>query len=224
MSLFELVVLGVALAMDAFAVTISNTFCYKGAARWQFFMLPVAFGAFQGLMPLLGYFLGGLVGGFIESYAGIITLIILGLIGGNMIKEGVEALRECKADEERCEPACAKTASGEGVQSMNAEGNAEVVGLRDASASAGAAGAALTMGVIFMQAVATSIDAFAVGVSLRAANVDVLLAAVIITLTTFACCAVALAVGKRFGNLLGDRAQIVGGAVLVCIGLKAMFF
>lgn len=223
MSLFELVVLGVALAMDAFAVTISNTFCYKGAARWRFFMLPVAFGVFQGLMPLLGYFLGGLVGGFIESYAGIITLIILGIIGGNMIKEGVEALREGKAEEERCAPACIEAADGEGVQDACGAGVAEPRAA-ESSAGTGAAVAALTMGVIFMQAVATSIDAFAVGVSLRAANVDVLLAAVIITLTTFACCVVALAVGKRFGNLLGDRAQIVGGVVLVCIGLKAMFF
>ena len=68
------------------------------------------------------------------------------------------------------------------------------------------------------------IDAFAVGVSLRAVNVDIALSAVIIALTTCACCFVALALGKRFGNVLGDKAQIVGGVVLVLIGLKAMFF
>lgn len=79
-------------------------------------------------------------------------------------------------------------------------------------------------GLILMQSVATSIDAFAVGVSLRAVNVDIALSAAIIALTTCACCFVALALGKRFGNVLGDRAQIVGGVVLVLIGLKAMFF
>lgn len=72
-------------------------------------------------------------------------------------------------------------------------------------------------------AVACSIDAFAVGVSLRAVSVAVAPAVSIIGVTTLLCCIVALAIGKRFGHLLGDRAQIVGGAVLVFIGIKAMF-
>lgn len=59
MSMVEIIVLGVALAMDAFAVTISNAFCYRGASRARLFVLPIAFGVFQGLMPLLGFFLGG---------------------------------------------------------------------------------------------------------------------------------------------------------------------
>ena len=71
-------------------------------------------------------------------------------------------------------------------------------------------------------AVACSIDAFAVGVSLRAASVAVAPAVSIIGVTTLLCCIVALAIGKRFGHLLGDRAQIVGGVVLVFIGIKAM--
>ena len=179
MSMVEIIVLGVALAMDAFAVTISNAFCYRGASRARLFVLPIAFGVFQGLMPLLGFFLGGIIGNIIEAYAGI--------IGGNMIKEGVSALRN---PEESC--------------SIEAQ--------------------RLTAGLILMQSVATSIDAFAVGVSLRAVNVDIALSAAIIALTTCACCFVALALGKRFGNVLGDRAQIVGGVVLVLIGLKAMFF
>lgn len=191
MSMVEIIVLGVALAMDAFAVTISNAFCYRGASRARLFVLPIAFGVFQGLMPLLGFFLGGIIGNIIgniiEAYAGIVTLVILGIIGGNMIKEGVSALRN---PEESC--------------SIEAQ--------------------RLTAGLILMQSVATSIDAFAVGVSLRAVNVDIALSAAIIALTTCACCFVALALGKRFGNVLGDRAQIVGGVVLVLIGLKAMFF
>lgn len=72
-------------------------------------------------------------------------------------------------------------------------------------------------------AVACSIDAFAVGVSLRAVSVAVTPAVSIIGVTTLLCCIVALAIGKRFGHLLGDRAQIVGGVVLVLIGVKAMF-
>ena len=184
MSIVEIVLLGVALSMDAFAVTISNVFCYPNASRARLLALPVAFGVFQAGMPLLGYFLGGVVGDFIETYSGIITLVILGFIGGNMIKEG----------------ACALRGGGDGEEDN-----------------------ALTLKVILVQAVATSIDAFAVGVSLRAVSVAVAPAVSIIGVTTLLCCIVALAIGKRFGHLLGDRAQIVGGVVLVLIGIKAMF-
>ena len=189
MSIVEIVLLGVALSMDAFAVTISNVFCYPNASRARLLALPVAFGVFQAEMPLLGYFLGGVVGDFIETYSGIITLVILGFIGGNMIKEG----------------ACALRGGGDGEEDVSEDGNA------------------LTLKVILVQAVATSIDAFAVGVSLRAVSVAVAPAVSIIGVTTLLCCIVALAIGKRFGHLLGDRAQIVGGVVLVLIGIKAMF-
>lgn len=195
MSIIEIVILGVALAMDAFAVTVSNVFCYRGASRARLLMLPVAFGIFQGLMPLLGFFLGGLVGDIIEQYAGIVTLVILGLIGGNMIKEGISDLREARAAREAGGDVC------------------------DLAPDA----AALTLKVVLVQAVATSIDAFAVGVSLRAVSVNIAEAAIIITLTTFLCCVVALAIGKRFGSMLGERAEIVGGVVLVIIGVKALF-
>ncbi|MDO4443018.1 MAG: manganese efflux pump, partial [Slackia sp.] len=113
---------------------------------------------------------------------------ILGFIGGNMIKEGITALRHPEQD------VCATNPP------------------------------ALTASVVLMQSVATSIDAFAVGVGLRAVNVDIALSGVVIALTTAACCVVALALGKRFGHVLGDRAQIIGGVVLVLIGLKSMFF
>ncbi len=195
MTIIEIVILGVALAMDAFAVTVSNVFCYRGASRARLLMLPVVFGIFQGLMPLLGFFLGGLVGNIIEQYAGIVTLVILGLIGGNMIKEGISDLREARAAREAGGDVC------------------------DLAPDA----AALTLKVVLVQAVATSIDAFAVGVSLRAASVNIAEAAIIITLTTFLCCVVALAIGKRFGSMLGERAEIVGGVVLVIIGVKALF-
>lgn len=195
MSIIEIVILGVALAMDAFAVTVSNVFCYRGASRARLLMLPVAFGIFQGLMPLLGFFLGGLVGNIIEQYAGIVTLVILGLIGGNMIKEGISDLREARAAREAGGDVC------------------------DLAPDA----AALTLKVVLVQAIATSIDAFAVGVSLRAASVNIAEAAIIITLTTFLCCLVALVIGKRFGTMLGERAEIVGGIVLVAIGIKALF-
>lgn len=85
MTITELVLLGLALSMDAFAVTISNTFIYQGNSRARNILMPIAFGLFQGLMPCIGYILGRLVSDVISQYAGIITFAILGFIGAKMI-------------------------------------------------------------------------------------------------------------------------------------------
>lgn len=186
MSLFELLIFGVALAADAFSVTISNSFVYANERRSRLALMPLFFGAFQAGMPVLGYFLGGLAASLIERYAGIVTMIILGFIGGNMVREGVEALRG--GDDEQPD----------------------------------ASDRHLTIAQLLFQSVATAIDAFAVGVSLRAQSVDLLLAVTVIGITTAACCVVALIIGRRLGQLLGDRAEIVGGLVLIGIGIKAL--
>ena len=191
MGLLEIIVLGVALSADAFAVTISNTFVYASESRSRLMLMPLMFGLFQGFMPVAGYLLGGLAAEVIETYAGVITLVILGLVGGNMIREGVCALR------------------GSGEQDGPEEPGAGPVARR------------LTLVTVLAQAIATAIDAFAVGVSLRAQAVSVVVAAPVIALTTFLCCVAALALGRKLGEVLGDRAQVAGGIVLVLIGLKA---
>lgn len=79
---------------------------------------------------------------------------------------------------------------------------------------------ALTFKLLLVQAVATSIDALAVGVSLSALNVDIFYSITIISIITFVCCTIAILIAKRFGNLLGKRAGIVGGIILLLIGVK----
>lgn len=190
MGLAELIVLGVALSADAFAVTISNCFVYASERKRKLMLMPIMFGLFQMLMPIAGYFVGGFAAEVIEKYSGIVTLIILGFIGGNMVREGAMALMGIGED-------AAVPAVG------------------------GPAAKQLTFGEVFVQAIATAIDAFAVGVSLRAQSVDIVLSASIIGLTTFGCCCVALVIGRRLGHLLGDYAEVVGGLVLVGIGIKA---
>lgn len=209
MTILDLILIGIALSMDAFAVTISDTFMYPDMKRGQRFLLPLFFGLFQGLMPLLGYFLGSLVASFIERYAGIVTFIILGFIGGQMIWDTLkEALKRRKG------------AKGEGsAEGAGTSPDGDLTG-RSAVRSA----ARLTWGILLFQSVATSIDAFAVGVSFCAENVVIWLAVSLITLTTFLCCLVALAIGRRFGTALGDKAQMVGGIVLILIGIKALVF
>lgn len=86
----------------------------------------------------------------------------------------------------------------------------------------------LTVKMLLLQSVATSIDALAVGVSFSALDVNIVYAVSVIAVTTFLCCAVAMVIAQRFGTLLGKRAEIVGGIILIGIGIKIfiehMFF
>lgn len=165
MSTIELLILGLALSMDAFAVTVSSAFVYRGTDKAHRLLMPVFFGVFQGLMPVIGFYAGSLVGPFIETYAGIITFVILGFIGGKMLWDAFHEEPEEVFDKH----------------------------------------AKLTIPVLFFQAIATSIDALAVGVSFAALSLNIASAATLIGLTTALCCIVALIIGRHFGMKLGEQ-------------------
>lgn len=77
-------------------------------------------------------------------------------------------------------------------------------------------------GEFLMLAVATSIDALAVGLSLAVLNVNIVLPAVVIGVITFVLSLAGVAVGHAFGSRYERSAQIVGGVVLILIGLKVL--
>jgi UPF0059 membrane protein XAC4192 len=195
MGLLEILMLGVALATDAFSVTISNTFAFDDHRFSRFMRMPLFFGLFQFGMPLAGYFVGGIAAELIEKYAGIVSLVILGFIGLNMLYSGYKALKEDASEEDE----------------------------EEAQQDAQQGATTLSYGKLVFQAVATAIDAFAVGVSFRAHSVDILVASALFGIITAILCTIALFIGKKLGSLLGDRAEMVGGVVLILIGLKAFF-
>lgn len=180
-SLIESIVLGVALAMDAMTVTLSNSLCEPDMPASKKYGMPVMFALYQMGMPFLGYAGGILIAEYIDAYAGIVSLVILGIVGGKMIVDAVRELREPES--------CPATH--------------------------------LTWRMIHMEAIATSIDALIVGVSLAADGKSILLYGGMIGVTTFVCCLFALALGRKLGERFGTRAQIAGGIVLIGIGLKA---
>ena len=199
MGLLEIFMLGVALATDAFSVTISNTFAFDDHRFSRLMRMPLFFGLFQFGMPLAGYFVGGIAAELIEKYAGIVSLVILGFIGSNMLYSGYKALKEDASEEDEEE-------AQQGAQQEAQQG-----------------AITLSYGKLVFQAVATAIDAFAVGVSFRAHSVDILVASALFGIITAILCTIALFIGKKLGSLLGDRAEMVGGVVLILIGLKAFF-
>ena len=80
---------------------------------------------------------------------------------------------------------------------------------------------ALTIGALFMQAIATSLDALSVGFTLASLSLlEVAVCVTIIALETFAISIFSVEIGKRVGTKLGDKAEILGGAILIFIGLE----
>jgi putative Mn2+ efflux pump MntP len=77
-----------------------------------------------------------------------------------------------------------------------------------------------TFQVLMLQGVASSIDAFAVGISFAVMGLNIFLSAALIGGITFVCCLFGAQLGRRFGMLLKQKAEIIGGLILIGIGIK----
>ena len=179
MGFLEIFLIGVGLSMDAVAVSMTNGMVYREGWSRKIWM-PIYFGFFQFLMPVLGYYASGFLANVISQYAGIVIFVILGVIGGKMIKDGF----------------------GGGEESVEK--------------------ASLTHKILFFQAIATSIDAFAVGIGFQAMQLAAFGPSLLIGVTTFCLSLAAIFVGEKFGIFLENKAQILGGIILVLIGVKAL--
>ena len=88
--MLEVILLGIALAMDSLAVSIVNGIKYKNYSKKQMFVASLSFGVFQGALPLLGYLVFTPFIKYVEKIDHWIVLIILAYIGIDMIKEGLQ--------------------------------------------------------------------------------------------------------------------------------------
>ena len=182
----ELVFLAVALAMDAFAVSVTNGMCLKKCGLKETLSMALTFGFFQALMPLVGFGGGSFFYQQIKAVDHWIAFGLLTFLGVRMIMEALESRKQ---------------AEGEGC---------DIEGSR------------LTLKLLLVQGVATSIDALAVGISLSVVQANILFAALVIGLITALLCSVASGVGRRFGTMLNDKAEILGGLILVGIGTRIL--
>lgn len=179
MGFWELLLLGVGLSMDAFAVSVCKGLAVQRADKKTALVCGLWFGFFQALMPVIGFFLGRIFADAIEAVDHWVAFGLLSIVGVNMIKE---ALEEGESD---ADP--------------------------DLSARA-----------MLPLAVATSIDALAVGVSLAMAEVNIWTAVTLIGVTTFLLSAAGSLVGGVFGRKYEKKAEIFGGVTLIFLGLKIL--
>ncbi len=184
MQLWELLLLALALAMDAFAVSVSDGICMKGLNKVKTLTIPLFFGIFQGLMPLIGYFAGSTFSDVIKAWDHWIAFALLCVIGGKMIIEAVRAMK----------------------QNDSCDGVGDSFSLR----------------TVTLQAIATSIDALAIGISFAALGVNQYTSSLFIAVVTFICCLFGVILGKKFSSFLLKKAELIGGVILVLIGVKIL--
>ena len=192
MSVFEIVLMALALSMDAFAVAICKGLATKKAQIKHCLIVGAWFGFFQGLMPFIGCMLGSAFMSYIQSFDHWIAFILLALIGANMIREAIEDGGDCG-----CDGAC----------------------------ELGEDDAAFGFSIMLTMAIATSIDALAAGVGMSVTLEgmgQILFAVISIGVITFALSALGVKIGNIFGSKYKFLAELSGGVVLVCLGLKIL--
>lgn len=179
MGIVEITLLGIGLAMDAFAVSICKGLSMKKMNWENAIIIALYFGIFQALMPVIGYFLGTTFESLVTKFDHWIAFVLLLAIGGSMVKEAFSKEEENKNDK---------------------------VDFK-------------TMSIL---ALATSIDALAVGITFAFFEVNVLLAVTIIGLITFIISIIGVKIGNRFGDKYQSKAELTGGIILILLGIKIL--
>lgn len=181
MSFIEVLLIGIGLSADAFAVAVCKGLNMRKINYNHALIIALFFGGFQALMPLIGWILGSSFRVYIENFDHWIAFVLLGFIGGKMIFEAL------KNEEEGC-CGCDR----------------------------------LDIKELFIMAVATSIDALAVGITFALVDVNIWGSIIVIGLTTFILSTIGVIIGNKFGAKYKSKAELAGGVILVLIGLKIL--
>ncbi|MDR0324582.1 MAG: manganese efflux pump MntP family protein [Oscillospiraceae bacterium] len=182
MSTIELAVLAVGLSMDAFAVAVCAGLSMSKAPFKKALIVGLWFGAFQALMPLIGYYAAKLFANYIITYDHWVAFTLLSFLGGKMVFNSFK---------------------------QNETANAKEASLRPAQ--------------MLPLALATSVDALAVGISFAFLQVSIVPAVSFIGVTTLVLSMLGVKVGSVFGARFKAKAEFAGGLILVLIGVKILY-
>lgn len=181
MGIIEVLFMGIGVAMDAFSVSICKGLCMHKMDWKKAGIIGLYFGVFQGIMPIIGYFLARNFGIYVAHIDHWITFILLSIIGGKMIAEAIKKKDDCSS----------------------LDGKVDFKGM-------------------VVLAIATSIDALAIGIMFAFLRVNIWFAAIVIGGITFVLCTLGVKIGNIFGDKYERKAQLVGGVILVLIGVHIL--
>lgn len=181
MGFFELVLIAVSLAMDAFAVSLCKGLGMSKLRVKNAAVIALFFGGFQAIMPLIGWLLGKQFESYIKSFDHWIAFGLLVLIGGKMIYEVFK-------------------------KDSDPDNSGDILNIKE----------------LFLLAIATSIDALAVGITFAFLQTSIAPAVSLIGAITFALSFVGVFIGHKFGAKFKSKAEFAGGAVLILIGTRIL--
>jgi putative Mn2+ efflux pump MntP len=180
MTHLTLILLALALAMDAFAVSIASGIAIKDLRIKHSVIIASWFGVFQAIMPLLGWLSGIKLQRFICEIDHWIVFGLLFFIGCKMIYEAFKI----EAVEKKTDP--------------------------------------MDVAVLFSLSIATSIDAFAAGVSFALLDIGVVEPVIVIGVITFIMSFIGVWIGDRGTHFFEKKMEIAAGLVLIGIGIKIL--
>jgi len=200
MSQVELILIAVGLSMDAFAVSITIGLAVQKTSLKKMLTVGAYFGGFQAGMPIIGYLVASFFADLIVSYDHWIAFALLCFLGGKMIAGGLKD--DKTADKNK--PV---------TYDSSLEPDEKKQGTQEAS---------LKPTRMLPLALATSIDALAVGVSFAFLRVSILPAITLIGIVTLMISMAGVKIGNMFGTKFKTKAEIAGGIILILIGLKIL--
>lgn len=181
MQIWELVLVSLSLAMDAFAVAMCRGVEMKKFNIKHALAIALFFGGFQALMPFIGWLLGKQFASYIESFDHWIAFALLAAIGGKMFFDSFK-----------------KEETAAGITEK------------------------LNLPQLFVMAIATSIDALAVGVTLAFLGANIAVSVSTIGGITFGISLLGVIIGNRIGAKFKNKAELIGGIVLILMGIKIL--
>ena len=195
MGIFEIILVGLGLSMDAFAAAICQGLTLKKLTINNILQIGVAFGTFQAMMPAAGYFLGRQFEAYVKAVDHWAAFLLLTFIGSKMIWEAVGDSDNRGSFHESATDPCFQLQRPSGL---------------------------LRLREILSLALATSIDALAAGITFAFLQVRILPAASLIGMITFILSCAGVILGHRCGSSQKTKAGIAGGLILILMGLKTL--
>lgn len=187
--------LGAGLAMDACAVSMSNGLAEPKMKLGKIFTIAGFFGVFQIIMPIFGYLAVTVLSATLgENFTRIFGYLVPWIALTLLLILGIKMIVEGIKE--------GKDSNKENEESVKK----------------------LTIGGLFVQAIATSIDALSVGVIYgNVVPLEAYTTFLIIGIVTFGISVAAVFIGKKFGTIFSNKATIAGGIILCAIGLEIFF-
>jgi putative Mn2+ efflux pump MntP len=200
--LCTITLIAVGLAMDAFAVAVSSGVAIKKLHLRHALTMALFFGAFQGVMPVIGWLAGLTVRQYIARFDHWIAFGLLAALGVKMIYEA-GVIEKTGRDLEQVVPVSNTWAGADPAATMPV-------------------GNSYGLYTLLILSVATSIDALVVGMSLSMVHTGIALPALVIGVVTFGMSLGGVYLGQRFGHFFERRIEIFGGVILIGIGLNIL--